>query len=112
MAQTIPAVPRLLVLWNRPHHVTAEEAERWARTEVRALRASEAFRSVHLTRLESASPRHGCEWRWLLEIEVDGRVRECVEHGRCAEWLSDLRLLGVRPAVIVADDAIALEGDC
>ena len=104
-------VPRLLVLWNRPHHLTAAEAERWARDEVRALRATDAIRSARLTRLESASPRQASDWRWLLELELTGSVRDCVERGPCAEWLGDLRLLGMRPAVVVAAEAIALEGD-
>ncbi len=102
-------VPRLLVLWSRPHHLGAEEAERWVRAEVRALLAGDAVRSVELTRLEGASPRHGCDWHWLLEVEVTGSVRDCVESGPCAEWLDDLRLLGMRPAVVVATDAIGLE---
>jgi hypothetical protein len=104
-------VPRLLVLWCRPSHLTTEETERWVRTEVRGLRAGQAIRSLQLTRLESASPRHGRDYHWLLELDVSGPVRECVEHGPCAEWLGDLRLLGMRPAVVVAADAIVLEGD-
>jgi hypothetical protein len=104
-------VQRLLVLWSRPHHLSAEEAERWAHTEVRTLLTADGLRSGRLTRLESASPRDGCEWRWLLEIEVEGQARDCVERGPCAEWLSDLRLLGMKPAIVVAADAIALEGD-
>ena len=81
------------------------------RAEVRALRAADAVRSAQLTRVESASPRQPCEWRWLLELELTGSVRDCVERGPCAEWLGDLRLLGMRPAVVVAAEAIALEGD-
>jgi hypothetical protein len=105
----MPHVPRLLVLWCRPYHLTGEEAERWARGEVRALLAGEAVRSAELTRLESASPRHTCDWSWLLELEIDVPVREWVEHGVCAEWLGDLRLLGMHPAVMVAAEGIALE---
>jgi hypothetical protein len=104
-------VSRLLVLWSRPVHLNAEEADRWVRAEVRALLAAEAVRSVELTRLESASPRHAADWQWMLELEVTGPVRECVERGPCAEWLGDLRLLGMRPAVVVAAGPIALEGD-
>jgi hypothetical protein len=104
-------VPRLLVLWSHPPRLSAEEAERWTRAEVRALLSGGAVRSAELTRLESASPRHGSDWRWMLELEVAGPVRDCVESGPCAEWLGDLRLLGMRPAVVVADHAIGLEGD-
>jgi hypothetical protein len=104
-------VPRVLVLWSQPQHLSAEEAERWARDEVRALWAADAIRSMQLTRLGSASPRHGNEWSWLLELEVTGHVRECVERGPCAEWLGDLRLLGMRPTVVVAAEPIPLAGD-
>jgi hypothetical protein len=104
-------VPRLLVLWGRPSHLTTEETERWVRTEVRALRAGQAVRSVQLTRLESASPQHGRDYDWLLELDVSGPVRDCVERGPCAAWLGDLRLLGMKPAVVVAADAVTLDGD-
>ena len=104
-------VTRLLVLWSSPHHLSAAEADRWVRAEVRALRAADAVRSARLTRVESASPRQPCDWRWLLELELTGPVRDCVERGPCAEWLGDLRLLGMRPAVVVAAEAIALGGD-
>lgn len=104
-------VPRLLVLWSRPAHLTAGEAEDWARGEVRALVEGGSVSSAELTRLESASPRHGSEWTWLLELESAVPVRECVEHGVCAEWLGDLRLMGMRPAVLVAAERIALEDE-
>jgi hypothetical protein len=104
------SVPRVLVLWSRPHHVSAEEAERWARSEVRALLADGAVRSAELTRLESASPRHACDWNWLLELEVADPVRDCIDRGACAEWLGDLRLLGMRPEVILVGDGLDVEG--
>jgi hypothetical protein len=97
-------VPRLLVLWTRPHHLTAEEAGRWAHAEVRRLLLVEGVSSARLTRLESASPRLAREWDWLLELEIAAPVADSVDHGPCAEWLADLRLLGMRPAVVLAPD--------
>jgi hypothetical protein len=111
LPHTMLDVSRVLVLWGRPQHLTAGEAERWARGEVRALLASGDVRSAELTRLESASPRHGSDWSWLLELEIDVPVRECIEHGACAEWLGDLRMLGMRPAVMVAAERIELEDE-
>jgi hypothetical protein len=98
-------VSRLLVLWSRPAHLTYEEAERWARAEIRALLRSDGVRAAELTRLESASERHRADRSWLLELEVAGPVPECVESGPCADWLGDMRLLGMRPAVMLAADA-------
>ena len=104
-------MPRVLVLWRRPDHLSAEEAERWARSEVRALLADGGIRSAELTRLESASPRHGCDWDWVLELEVADPVRDCIDRGACAEWLGDLRLLGMRPAVLLAAAGVRLNGE-
>jgi hypothetical protein len=105
------AVPRVLVLWTRPHHLTREEAERWVRRELRAVAAADAVRSAKLSRLEQASPRHGGDWRWLLELQIAGPVRDYIESRPCAEWLGDLRLLGMRVEVVVASDAIELEAN-
>jgi hypothetical protein len=102
-------VARLMILWTRPSHLTAEEAERWARDEVRALLEADAVRRAELTRLESASARHGCDWDWLVELEIGLPARDTVDRGPCAEWLGDLRLLGMRPAVLLAAEGITLE---
>jgi hypothetical protein len=102
-------VPRLLVLWARPYHLTAEEAERWARTAVRGLLADDAVSSAALTRLERPSPRHSGDWHWLLELDTTQPAGDCVTRDPCAEWLADLQLLGMRPAVMLVADAVALE---
>ena len=103
-------VPRLLIVWSRPHHLTAEEDSRWVRDEVGALLGDARARSGELTRLQSASPRHGCDWHWLLDLDVAPPASEFVDEGVCAEWLGDLRLLGMRPQVMVVGDAVAREG--
>ena len=105
------AVPRVLVLWTRPHHLTPQEAERWVRRELRAVAADDAVRSARLSRLEQASPWHGGDWRWLLELQIAGSVRDYVESDPCAEWLGDLRLLGMRVELVVAEDATDLGGE-
>ena len=92
---------RLIVLWTQPHHLTAEQAEGWAREQVEGLLALDAVRRADLTPLQSASPRHPAEWDWLLELEIDGPARDCVERGPCGEWLGDMRLLGMRPIVLL-----------
>jgi hypothetical protein len=104
-------VARLLILWNRPSHLTADDAERWAQDEVRSLLADDFVASAALTRLESAAPRYGRDWRWLVELEVTGPVRDYVEHGACAGWLADMRLLGMRPVVVLAAEGVGLEGE-
>jgi hypothetical protein len=103
-------VARLLILWNRPSHLTTDDAERWARVEVRGLLAHDGVAGAALTRLESASPRYGRDWDWMVELELTGPVRDCLEHGACAEWLADMRLLGMHPAVVLAGEGVELEG--
>ena len=103
------AVPRLLVLWSRPRHVTSEEAERWARAEIRALLGAEDVESARLTRIESASVRHGADWSWLLELEVAGPTSQFVKRRPCADWLGDMRLLGMQPRVMVAAGTVDLD---
>ena len=103
-------VSRLLIVWSRPHHLTAEEASQWVRGEIGALLGDAGTRSGELRRLERASPRHGCDWHWLLDLDVAAPASEFVDEGVCAEWLGDLRLLGMRPQVMVVGDAVAREG--
>ena len=81
------------------------------RRELRAVAAADAVRAAKLSRLEQASPRHDGEWRWLLELQIAGSVRDYVESRPCAEWLGDLRLLGMRVELVVASDAIELEAN-
>ena len=103
-------VPRLLIVWSRPYHLTAEEATGWVRGAVGALLEADATRSGEQRRLESASPRHGCDWHWLLDLDVAAPASEFVDKGAGAEWLGDLRLLGMRPQVMVVGDAVARDG--
>jgi hypothetical protein len=96
---------RLVILWTRPHHLSAEEADTWTCRETARLLDFELVARAELTQLQSASMRHPRPWDWMLELHlhdgVDGRA--CVDAPACAEWLSDLRLLGMRPAVVLVE---------
>ena len=98
------SVTRIMVFWTRPYHLSAEQADSWAREEVGRLLAIDGVRSAELTRLRTASPRHGRDYDWMLELhlaaEADGD--EWVEHDECREWLMDMQLLGMRPTVLLA----------
>jgi hypothetical protein len=101
----------LLIFWTRPQHLNREEVERWARAEVGRLLEIDGVRSAQLTRLASASLRHGADQDWLLEVHLapDADALECVEHELWRSWLGDLRLLGLRPQVVLAGPGIHLE---
>lgn len=104
---------RVLVLWTRPYHLSADEAQAWAREEASSLLSLKGVAHAELTRLQSASERHPRGWDWMLELHfAPGADPHASANGApCAEWLADLRLLGLRPAVLLAAGGIALRAE-
>jgi hypothetical protein len=98
-------VSRVLVLWSRPYHLPAEQAERWAAEQVRELIKAAAVTRASLIRLGNASTRNLSDWDWLLELEVELSASSWID-----DWIGDLRLLGSRPAVLLEAARIPLEG--
>lgn len=92
---------RLLVCWNDPRHLSADEAAGWAAAELRPVLAAEGIETARLTRLRSASARYGKSFDWLLELDI-AEARAHVDSPAWSEWLSDLRMLGLRPGAMVA----------
>ena len=97
-------VARVLMTWNRPYHLADAEAEAWVRAEVRRLAALPDVESVSLTQ-PTATPRHRSPWNWVCELDLRaGAVGAALlEHPVCAEWLLDLRSLGMHPAVALLE---------
>jgi hypothetical protein len=106
----IEAMARLVFLWRRPYHLSAEEADAWTCREAARLLEADGVARVELTRLHNASAHHPSPWDWLLELHLNDGVdgHACVEAPVCAEWLGDLRLLGMRPAVALIEDSRTL----
>ena len=102
-------VTRVLMAWNRPHHLSGAEAESWTLTEVRRLRTIPVVERISLTPV--AATHHGRPWDWVCELHLlDGAdAGDCLKHPACAEWLGDLHLLGMRPkvAVLEATEAVS-----
>ena len=98
-------VARLLIFWTQPAHLSAAEADVWVRGELRTVTGLAGVERAQLTRLRAGSERFGAHHDWMLELHLaPGTVpADYVEASPCAEWLGDLRLLGMRPAVAVAD---------
>jgi hypothetical protein len=107
---TMRGVARLLIFWTHPSHLSIAEADAWARAELRKVTCLAAVDRAELTRLRTASASFGCPHDWMLELELaDGaEPADWVNAPVCAEWLGDLRLLGMHPAVIAVDSG---EGD-
>jgi hypothetical protein len=98
-------VARLLIFWTQPLHLSAAEADAWVRGELRKVTGLAGVERAELTRLRSGSERFGAPHDWMLELHLTpgAAPADCVAAQPCAEWLGDLRLLGMSPAVVVAD---------
>jgi len=92
-------VPRLVILWTRPDHLTREEADAWVRLEVAGL----AIPDARLAEVEPAAWEHPVSWHWVLELELEDAAAgaRSLRRGPVADWLRDLRLLGMRPTVML-----------
>jgi hypothetical protein len=94
----------VVITGNRPYHLSRTEAHAWLRGELAGLRTLPGVESVVLTHV-AGSTRHPRPWAWLCELHLADGVdaHACVEHPVCTEWIMDLRLLGMHPALAVLD---------
>jgi hypothetical protein len=101
-------VARLLIFWTHPSHISVAEAGAWARTELAKITGLATVERAELTRLRTASAYFGSPHDWMLELHlVDGAdPADCVNSQVCADWLGDLRLLGMHPAVVAVDGGV------
>jgi hypothetical protein len=97
-------VPRVVITGGQPQHLSSAEALGWLRSELAGLRALPGVESVVLTHARDCG-RHPRPWAWLCELHVaaDADAYACAEHPLCTEWMMDLRLLGMRPALAVLE---------
>ncbi len=86
--------------WNRPHHLSDAEAAAWTQTEVERLAVLPGVDAIVLTRVTPTRP-YARLADWVCELHVRTDPDACVAHPLCKEWLLDLRLLGMRPAVAI-----------
>jgi hypothetical protein len=102
-------VPRLVVLWTRPDHLTRQEADAWVRTQIAALDAAPGISSARVAELRSAALEHPALWHWILELDVvdHASVARTLRCGPVADWMRDLRLLGMRSTVALVDGDVA-----
>jgi hypothetical protein len=101
---------RLVLIWSRPYQLSGEEAERWVRAESARLLGLDAVERAELTRLSAASESHAQPWDWMLELHlVEGAdARACADGAALRDWLGDLRLLGMRPQIVLAGECSTL----
>jgi hypothetical protein len=96
-------VPRLLILWSRPRHLTREETEAWIEAELLRMAAVPEVGGSRLTEVRPAALAHPTDWQWMLELDVadDAAAGRSLDRGPVADWVRDLRLLGMRPTVLL-----------
>ncbi len=110
----VGAVSRVLMTWDRPHHLSDAAGQQWVRTEVRRLAAIPGVESVSLSR-SAGSRRYRPAHDWICELQLsDGTSGDLLlADSVCAEWLRDLRALGMRPelAVLEATQEVTADPD-
>jgi hypothetical protein len=102
-------VVRVIILCERPQHLSAEHAIAWLRRASAEAVATRGVAALRLTQLQNPSPTLAPMATWLIEAELE-RGADAAAIVASAPWrdlLGDLRLLGMRPSVAVADSARA-----
>jgi len=85
-------VPKVLVFWALPQHLTPEEADAWMQEQLGAVGPAALYR------LSPAHRRTCAPWDRMLELEERAAAG-------LGELLGDLRLLGMRPVAVRLEDA-------
>lgn len=101
---------RLFVLFDDPTYLPAHEVAEWIRSEAGLLidRLS-AVAGAQLTPLQATGEyAHDHDWLLELRLERDRELDGVLAAPALREFVGDMRLLGTRPAVLVAGDSIAL----
>jgi hypothetical protein len=104
-------VPRLLALFRDPYHLDRADARAWLTRELESVLRSDELQSARLTRLRGASAAATNTYDWLLELRIGpGPSAATAESGSAfADLIGDLRLLGMAPTVVLADDGDVVE---
>jgi hypothetical protein len=96
---------RVLLLCCTPPRLQPQEARAFASRELRRLEDAGVVRGVSLASLRRTPWRWAREWDWMAEIHLDhdGDWAALTSARQWDELLGDLRLVGMRPTLLVAD---------
>ena len=101
---------RLMLFVCRPYSLAAEEARDWM-CELAAPLATIGAECVELVRLGAPGVHSSSDCEWLIEMRYP-RVEDAAaaaRNGPCSDLVADLRLLGMRPRLVVANTGERLE---
>jgi hypothetical protein len=98
---------RVLVLWDSARGVPPGEDAAWARGHAQTVGACAGVDGMALHPVATAAALHPSPCSWCLELRLaEGHApRDVLRADAVAEFLGDLRLMGMRPRVL------AIEGD-
>jgi hypothetical protein len=100
---------RLVLLAEAPSHLDHEQTEAWLRSELATLVAQPGIQRGSLSRLESVSARFSRGWDWLIELEcAPGDAERAACDSAFGDLFGDLRLIGMRPTVALANRPVEL----
>ena len=93
-------VPRVVITGEQPQHLSYAEAHAWIREELAGLRSLPGVTSVVLagSSRSRVTPVRGPGCASCTSPTA--RTGTCAAHPVCAERIMDLRLLGMRPALL------------
>jgi hypothetical protein len=95
-----------MIFIEHPRHVSTEEAEAWLERQLEPL-DGDGIDRVRLRRLRDPSLRFAQSWEFMVELDCRdaAAARAAVQDGAGLMLLGDLRLLGMRPSVVLIDDS-------
>ena len=104
-------MPRLLVICRQPYHLRRQDAETWLAQEVETVLRRDKLQGARLTRLRNPTSETSSSCEWLIEfcVETGASSSALGRGGALRELVADLRLLGMQPTVVLADDREAIE---
>ena len=96
------------MLWNAGRGIAPGEDESWARSQTDTLRSCRGVAAMALHPVRSAAVLHPEPCSWCLELRLEPEVapNEVMRDRPVAEFLGDLRLLGMRPRVLAIEDDV------
>ena len=94
-----------MIFVERPRHISTDDAEAWLEWELEPLRGDGIDR-VRLRRLRNGSLRFAQSWAFMVEVECRdaAAARAAVQDGPGLALLADMRLLGMRPSMVLVED--------
>jgi len=99
---------RILVLWSAVRGVAPGEDVGWARGQAQRVAACPGVAAMALHPVSTAAVRHPQPCSWCLELKLapGHPARDVVRAEPFAEFLGDMRLMGMRPSVLAIEEEL------